>query len=39
MTLEEIKERVDELALKINAPSDSLPGYGKLKYEAHPYCA
>jgi len=23
--------------LKINAPADLLPGYGQLKYEAHPY--
>lgn len=36
MTLEEIKALVDELALKINAPADTLPGYGQLKYEAHP---
>jgi len=37
LSLDEIKKKVDELALKINAPDNLLPGYGQLKYEAHPY--
>lgn len=37
LSLDEIKKTVEELASKIGAPSDSLPGYGQLKYEAHPF--
>jgi Immunity protein 63 len=37
LSLDEIKKNVDELAAKISAPSNLLPSYGNLKYEAHPY--
>ena len=35
--LEEIKQRVEELASKINAPSNLLPGFGQEIWDAHPY--
>ncbi|MEI8280086.1 MAG: Imm63 family immunity protein [Bacteroidota bacterium] len=38
-TLEEIKAKVDELASIIDAPSKSLPSYGQMKYDSHPYIA
>jgi len=37
VSVNEIKEKVEKLALKINVPADLLPGFGQLKYEAHPY--
>lgn len=36
-SIDDIKKKVEELALKIKAPDDSLPGFGKLKHEAFPY--
>jgi hypothetical protein len=36
LTLPEIKARVDELAKKINAPSDILPTYGGSRGDRHP---
>jgi hypothetical protein len=35
-SLDDIKKKVDELAIKINAPTYYLPGYG-VKYGARPY--
>jgi hypothetical protein len=37
ITLQEIKNRVEELAQKINAPNHMLPSYGSIKYDALPY--
>jgi hypothetical protein len=36
-SLEAIKEKVDELANKINAPTNLLPSYGQQNWDAHPY--
>lgn len=36
-TLEDIKKKVEELALKINAPTDLLPTYGYSKDFAYPH--
>lgn len=36
-TLDDIKIMVDELALKINAPTNLLPTYGQQTWDAHPY--
>jgi hypothetical protein len=36
-TIEEIKARVEELALKINAPASLLPVYAKPAWDAHPF--
>lgn len=36
-SLDDIKKKVDELALKINAPTNLLPGYGQQTSDAHPY--
>ena len=37
ITLDEIKKKVDELTLKINAPTNLLPSYGQQTWDAHPY--
>ncbi|MES2395994.1 MAG: Imm63 family immunity protein [Bacteroidota bacterium] len=37
ITLNDIKNKVDELALKINAPTNLLPTYGQQNRDAHPY--
>ncbi|MVN23561.1 Imm63 family immunity protein [Mucilaginibacter arboris] len=36
-SLDDIKKKVDELALKINASTNLLPSYGQQKWDAHPY--
>ncbi len=36
-SLDDIKKKVDELALKINAPTNLLPSYGQQTWDAHPY--
>jgi hypothetical protein len=36
-SLDDIKKKVDELALKINAPTNLLPSYGQENWDAHPY--
>lgn len=36
-SLDDIKKKVDELALKINAPTNILPSYGQQTWDAHPY--
>ena len=36
-TLGDIKKRVDELASKIDAPSNLLPSFGQQTWDAHPY--
>jgi hypothetical protein len=36
-SLDHIKKKVEELALKINAPTNLLPSYGKQTEDAHPY--
>ncbi len=35
--LNEIKDKVEELALKIDAPSKLLPGFGREIWDAHPF--
>jgi hypothetical protein len=35
--LGDIEKKVNELALKINAPSNLLPSYGQQTWDAHPY--
>jgi Immunity protein 63 len=37
MTLDDIKKKVEELAVKINAPTDLLPTYGYTKDFAYPH--
>ncbi|MBG6188465.1 Imm63 family immunity protein [Flavobacterium sp. CAN_S2] len=37
ITLDDIKKKVDELTLKINAPTNLLPSYGQQTWDAHPY--
>ncbi|MHC0441417.1 Imm63 family immunity protein [Flavobacterium sp. 3-210] len=36
-SLEDIKKKVNELALKINAPTNLLPDYGQQIWDANPY--
>jgi hypothetical protein len=36
-SLNDIKEKVNELALKINVPINLLPSYGQQIWESHPY--
>ena len=36
-TLQRVRNRVEELAIKINAPAEALPTYGKSKDFAHPH--
>lgn len=36
-SLDDIKIKAEELAVKIGAPLNSLPSYGQLKWDAHPY--
>ncbi|NEU07861.1 hypothetical protein GZH53_06010 [Flavihumibacter sp. R14] len=36
-SLDDIKKIVDELALKINAPTNLLPSYGQQTWDSHPY--
>ncbi|MGF1923763.1 MAG: Imm63 family immunity protein [Bacteroidia bacterium] len=36
-SLDDIKKKVNELALKINAPTNLLPSYGQQTWDAHPY--
>jgi hypothetical protein len=36
-SLDDIKKKVDELAIKINAPTNLLPNYGQQTWDAHPY--
>lgn len=36
-SLDDIKIKAEELAIKIGAPLNALPSYGQLKWDAHPY--
>jgi hypothetical protein len=36
-SLEELKQKVDELAQRIKCPQHFLPSYGEMKHDAHPY--
>jgi len=36
-SLDDIRKKVDELALKIEAPTNLLPNYGEPDWNAHPY--